>query len=319
MNHPKVSILVPVYNRERYIGECIQSALDQTITDSEIVVVDNASTDRTWEICQEYASQDARIRIFRNESNIGPVRNWLACVAHARGDYGKILWSDDLMHPQFLEKLIPFLDNPETGFVYSAVTVFKNGQQADRDMYSIMDTGVYPSERFICGALGDLTDSSFPMSPGCAIFRMADIRKNLLLQVPNRVDSDFSMQAIGNDLLLFLLTAKDYRSFAFVNEHLAFFRDHSSSITMSSSPGRIPLHYDLAKGYFAEKFISDRKILKRLNTIFLLHLLRYKSMARSLGINKVSDFYPSIEKYNVDWLIIAKKILMFVWKRIKRI
>jgi len=73
---PKVSILIPVFNRKDYIAECIQSALDQTFTDFEVVVVDNASEDGTWEICQQFAANDQRVRIFQNDTNIGPVRNW---------------------------------------------------------------------------------------------------------------------------------------------------------------------------------------------------------------------------------------------------
>ena len=94
---PKVSILIPVYNREAFIAACVQSALEQTFTDFEIIIVDNASTDTTWKICQQIAEQDKRIRIFRNERNIGPVRNWRRCIEEARGVYGKILWSDDLI------------------------------------------------------------------------------------------------------------------------------------------------------------------------------------------------------------------------------
>ena len=80
MKSPKVSILIPVFNRKSYISDCIQSALDQTISSIEIIIVDNASNDGTWEICQEYANRDQRIRIFRNDTNIGPVRNWKKCL-----------------------------------------------------------------------------------------------------------------------------------------------------------------------------------------------------------------------------------------------
>ena len=56
-----VSILVPVFNREELIGDCIQSALDQTFDDLEVVVVDNASTDGTWDVCRTYGEKDSRV------------------------------------------------------------------------------------------------------------------------------------------------------------------------------------------------------------------------------------------------------------------
>ena len=59
MNSPLVSILIPVYNRQDLLPVCIESALAQTITDLEVVIVDNASTDKTWEVCQKFARQDS--------------------------------------------------------------------------------------------------------------------------------------------------------------------------------------------------------------------------------------------------------------------
>ena len=88
---PQVSILVPVYNRAHCIEQTLASALEQTFTDLEVVVVDNCSTDGSWELIQRVATRDPRVRVFRNDSNIGPVRNWLRCVREARGELGQIL------------------------------------------------------------------------------------------------------------------------------------------------------------------------------------------------------------------------------------
>src|SRR5437879_4126737 len=101
MTVPLVSILIPLYNREQLLGPCIQSALDQTVRGFEVVIVDNASTDGTWQVCQAFAAKDSRVRIFRDPVNIGPVRNLQRCIQEARGQYGKILFSDDLIKPTF--------------------------------------------------------------------------------------------------------------------------------------------------------------------------------------------------------------------------
>ena len=121
--NPKVSILIPVYNREILIGDCIQSALEQTFTDFEIVLVDNASTDNTWAICQQFALRDSRIRVFRNETNVGPVRNWIRCVQKARGEYSKMLFSDDLIEAECVERLLLPLINPDVGLVFCAARI----------------------------------------------------------------------------------------------------------------------------------------------------------------------------------------------------
>ncbi|MDO8264242.1 MAG: glycosyltransferase family 2 protein [Gallionella sp.] len=310
MDSPKVSILIPVYNRENFIASCIESALSQTFTDLEVIVVDNASTDRTWDICQHYAGIDSRVRIFRNEENIGPVRNWLACVAQATGEYTKILWSDDLIAPEFLSKLLPYLDDPSVGFVYSSVDVFEKVKEiVSNKLFSKIESGFHDSKKYIVGAL---LGNDFPCSPGCAIFRTTDIKKNLLLHVPNRINSDFSMHAIGNDLLLFLLTAQQYPKFAIVNQPLSFFRSHKDSITTSAPPGRLPLHYDLAKGFFSEKFISDTSLLKKLNSKFLIDQFRYRLVARNLGIRSLVDFYPSNTFIDLDAIFLLSRIKRFI-------
>lgn len=310
MNTPLVSILIPVYNRENFIGECIESALAQTYTNIEVVVVDNASTDRTWDICQHYANKDQRVRVFRNDKNIGPVRNWLTCVAEARGEYTKILWSDDLIHPEFLNKLLPYLDDPYVGFVYSSVDVFEkvNGVVSNK-LFTKIKTGIHDAKKYI---VGTLLGNDFPCSPGCAIFRTADVKNNLLLHVPNRINSDFSMHAIGNDLLLFLLTAQQYPKFAIVNQPLSLFRAHKESISMSGPPGRLPLHYDLAKGFFSEKFIPDTSLLKKLNSKFFIDQLRYRSVAKSLGIRSLIYFYPSNTFIDLDVYFLLRRIKAFI-------
>lgn len=282
-----VSILIPVYNRAGMIAETLDSALAQSYKNIEVIVVDNSSTDGTWEIVQAYAVDDSRVRCFRNSTNIGPVRNWLRCVEESAGYYGKILWSDDLISQDFLEKTIPYLNDKEVGFVFTAVKIFKSLPAAGEIFYRIGETGIYPTEKFI---VGDIQARGYPVSPGCAVFRIADLKKNLLLHVPNSVGSDFSMHAIGNDLLLFLLTAQEYSKFAFVSEVLSFFRVHEGSISTSSIDCKLPLHYNLARSFFVERYRLD--LLYLLNEKLYLELWRYPDSAK-FGVRCVSDFYPT--------------------------
>lgn len=300
----KVSILIPVYNRENLIEETVQSALKQTYENIEIIIVDNQSTDKTWEVLQKLILKDNRIRIFQNDTNIGPVRNWKRCIDEANGEYGKILWSDDLMAPAFLEKILPFLEDKDVGFVFTGTEIFIDGTNKKSSNYFIGETGIYESEKYIDGVL---FDSNYPVSPGCALFRLDDLRKNLLIDVPNKVNSDFSMHAIGNDLLIFLLTAHQYKNFAFVNEKLSFFRAHEGSISIQSNDGKLPLHYNLASAYFIENYRKD--LIKKQNVI-LWNLLRiYKNSSKKFNIDKISDFYMKKENYNLDYILLLKKII----------
>lgn len=306
-----VSILIPVYNRENLIEETVQSALNQTYKNIEIIVVDNQSTDNTWEILQKLASQYERIKIFQNERNIGPVRNWKRCIDEANGEYGKILWSDDLIAPQFLEKTVPYLENEDVGFVFTGTEIFINGTDKKSSHYFIGETSLYESEQYVNGVL---FDENYPVSPACALFRLKDLQINLLVDIPNKVNSDFSMHAIGNDLLIFLLTAHQYKNFAFVNEKLSFFRAHDGSISIQSNDGKLPLHYNLASAYFIENYRKD--LVKKQNVI-LWNLLRvYKNSSRKFNLNKISDFYMINTKFSLDYLLLIKKVIKKINQRL---
>lgn len=79
---PLVSIVIPVYNRESFILETVNSALSQDYSNFEVVVVDNSSTDSTYKILQNI--QDAKLKVYRNLKNIGPVKNWLKSIEPLR-------------------------------------------------------------------------------------------------------------------------------------------------------------------------------------------------------------------------------------------
>ncbi|WP_168232837.1 glycosyltransferase family 2 protein [Pseudomonas veronii] len=304
-----VSLLVPVYNRKDIIVETLNSALSQTYENIEVIVVDNCSVDGTWELITDLAKTDSRLRIFRNDTNLGPVRNWLRCLEEARGTYGKILWSDDLIASNFLEATLPFLNDKDVGFVFTATRVFGSDPGQGKLHHSIGASGIYSTETFITG---DLKGMGYPVSPGCALFRLEDLRENLLLQVPNSVNSDFSMHAIGNDLLLFLLVCNKYPKFAFVSEVLSFFRAHEGSISISSKNCKLPLHYNLARAYFVEFARPD--LIDKLNASLYLHLLRYPD-SKNYGVNGISDFYVSNKLVGFSPFYLMQLVFLRVLRR----
>lgn len=120
---PRVSIGLPVYNGEKYVGEAIESVLAQTFKDFELVISDNASTDRTEEICREYAAKDSRIRYYRNEKNLGAAKNFNKVFKLSSGEYFKWFASDCTIEPEFLMRCVEFLDKELT--VVLAYTYFK--------------------------------------------------------------------------------------------------------------------------------------------------------------------------------------------------
>ena len=117
---PKISVIMPVYNTEKYVWEAIESILIQSFKDFEFIIVDDCSIDKSYEICKEYADRDDRIKLFRNEKNLWVVktRNRLFENISQETKYIAILDADDVSIIYRLEKEFQFL---ESNLDYSVV------------------------------------------------------------------------------------------------------------------------------------------------------------------------------------------------------
>ena len=271
---PVVSIVIPTYNHGQFIGATIESALEQTYHDFEIIIVDNASTDQSWEVISGF--RDARISAYRNDSNIGPVRNWQLGISRAQGRYIKILWSDDLMHPQFLEKTVPILEcDPDVGFVIVRDSEFTTDLNHLVAHPRMARTGRYPSNTYIEAAM---FGQNAPFSPAATLLR-AESGRNLVIDIPNKIGSDFAMHAIGNDLLLLLDAADRWPFIYYIEDPLVYFRAHPGSISTAAGNEKLALHYYFAKAHFAESKRPD--LLPRLHSLITLFLI---------GSKKKSDY-----------------------------
>ena len=109
-NNPKITVGIPVFNGEKSIRRALDSVLSQTFLDFELVISDNASTDSTQLICQEYKRNDKRIRYIRNEKNMGGIANFKLLLDESKTEYFVWLAADDYWDPTFLEKNLPILE-----------------------------------------------------------------------------------------------------------------------------------------------------------------------------------------------------------------
>ena len=146
---PRVSIGLPVHNGEKYLEQAINSIRAQTYSSFELIVSDNASTDRTEDICRSHALRDSRIRYSRNSTNIGGANNANLTVQLARGEYFRWASHDDVLAPTLIERLVSVLDNhPEVVLAYSRVIDIDEEGRYLREVDG--SPGVFggPAERF---------------------------------------------------------------------------------------------------------------------------------------------------------------------------
>jgi glycosyltransferase involved in cell wall biosynthesis len=147
---PRISVGMPVYNGEPYIGIAIQSLLDQTFEDFELLISDNASTDRTEEICRDLAARDSRIVYTRNRQNIGAAPNYNRLVDMASADYFRWSNADDVFAPTLHERCIAVLDaNPDAVLSYGKTKIIDADGNEGADYEDNLDLqDERPSDRF---------------------------------------------------------------------------------------------------------------------------------------------------------------------------
>ncbi|MBR2452663.1 MAG: glycosyltransferase family 2 protein [Clostridia bacterium] len=136
---PKVSVIMAVHNQEKLVIEAIESIINQTYKDWELVICDDASTDNTYRVISGYAERYENIRVFKNEENHHAAYTRNRCAEEAKGEYLAIMDSDDISMPERLEKQAKILDErPEISLVSTAAITFdENGDRAIRGMKGI--------------------------------------------------------------------------------------------------------------------------------------------------------------------------------------
>lgn len=128
-----ITVVVTTYNREKYIAECLDSIVNQTYNDIEILCVDDQSTDKTYDILQQYASKDSRIRLFRNHKNSGVQVSRNLAISEAKGTFITFVDDDDWISTDCMERCMrEFSENPEV----DCITLGEQRVNPDGTMYA---------------------------------------------------------------------------------------------------------------------------------------------------------------------------------------
>jgi glycosyltransferase involved in cell wall biosynthesis len=226
----KVSILIPTYNRPHYFEEALKSALDQTYPNIEIIICDNSESDSIEKVVNRYRSEEnpSRIRYVRNDHNMGFVANLQKCFELSTGEYINYLMSDDLLHPQKIEKMMFY-------FLYhSDVTLVTSHRQVINEtglLIPVPPAGpfmrLYEQDTILDGIeFGNLVLNhwcNFIGEPTTVLFRKGDLDEPFGVftgrQAENNVD-------VGSWLIL-LAKGKG----VYIAETLSYYRSHSEQLT----------------------------------------------------------------------------------------
>lgn len=221
-SEPLVSVIIPTYNRPDYLREALTSALRQSYQNTEILVRDNASMDETRKVVQSFS--DPRIRYHRHAENVGPTENVIDGCREARGEYVAHLHDDDLWEPDFLEKLIPPLQqNSDASIAFcdhyivdenGAIDPARTHRNTHRWKRHLLKPGLHcPLHRIA------LLDKSIPLSMA-AVMRRTAVDWNGVPNLPS-----------GYDLWLMYMISREGQAAYYVPERLTRYRVHSNSET----------------------------------------------------------------------------------------
>lgn len=206
-----VSILIPTYNTEKFIRATLQSVLNQTYSNWEMILVDDASTDQTVAIIEEFAQNDKRIKLFKLEKNSGNGFTRNAALEKATGKYIAYLDADDLWFPEKLEKQIQFLKVNNQYFTFSFYdSIDEEGNNLNRRVES--PNPLTYDQLFFCNYVGNLT----------AIYDVDYFGKIILETSQKR-----------QDWRIWLTILKQIKTVKPVSETLAFYRIRKDSVSSS--------------------------------------------------------------------------------------
>ena len=212
MSVPAISVLMPVYNAEKYVALAVESILSQSFNDFEFIIIDDASTDGSWKIISEYQKKDKRIKLFRNDANLGITKNRNKLINLAQGKY--IVWqdADDISVSARLKKQYEFMENnPSVGISGGWLKFFTdlNGSIGVRKYH------------FDDAKLRKIIFKYSPVAQPAAI-----VRKEVFAKVGD-YNENFT---VAEDLEMSFRIGQYYK-FANLNEVLIRYRQQSKSIT----------------------------------------------------------------------------------------
>lgn len=321
---PLISIIIPIYNVEQYLDECMASVLKQTYSNLDIVLVDDGSKDRSPAMCDEYAAKDSRVQVIHKE-NGGPMSACIAGVEKAKGEYLAFMDSDDWIDLTMMEELVKETSGNEKEMVCSNYIIEKTNQSIK--IKQSMNPGIYERK--------EIEEQLFPALLGNEERRihgsrcMKLISKKLISENLKHADLDVSM---GEDLYLIFLAVLDAKRIVVVGDgfyyHYRFVENslvHKYKPHMHEEVGRL---YDNLQRVIENKVTDEKQkkmFLQELKReyIFLFFFVLKNELrgpakncaARIQGYIKEEKKDKGLEQIAVDVNGKANKLLYLIWKK----
>lgn len=290
-----ISIIVPVYNVDKYLNKCVESIVNQSYSDIQIILVDDGSTDLSGQICEQFAMKDNRVKVI-HQKNQGVVSARKNGIANAIGEYIGFVDGDDYIEPIMFEKLHDEIIKSAADFVHSGY--FKND---GLDIYGVQTNGIFEianAEEFLINNIFDCTNPySMPPSNWSKLYKK-ELIQLAYDEVPEQI-------AFGEDLICLCSCILNSKKVAYINQafyHYVVRGDSASNDISIEHIKRESDLYDSLKGLFSKYSLSDK-----------MNLSCKKFYLRNMAIcmRKLTYMPISIYQYrNID-ILFDKKIIIY--------
>ena len=228
MNKPLISVIVPIYNIERYVGICIESIIKQTYQNLEIILVDDGSQDRSSEICDLYAKKDNRIKVI-HKKNGGLVSARKAGIQVASGEYATYVDGDDWLEKGFYDWMVKELSDADVVIAGQSRTLFNKTVR----ITSNIPNGLYEGEELENFYKEMISFGEF-FKPGITTYVWNKLfRKDLLLKYQMMVDNDIS---IGEDAAVVYPLLMECKKIVITDNCDYHYRQREDSMLKKSKP-----------------------------------------------------------------------------------
>jgi glycosyltransferase involved in cell wall biosynthesis len=307
----KVSVIVPNFNHDRFLNNRINSILSQTYQDFEVLIFDDCSIDRSFEILKQYEHHPKVSKFIRNKTNSGsPFKQWIKGISLSKGEYIWIAESDDFADPRFLEKLVPVLEqNPDVGLVYcqshkidEAGNIIGNMKEWTDDL----DENRWQND-FINNGKAELQNYFYQKNTipnaSAVLFRKDSFQRNI---------GKIRQFSLCGDMMLYTIILEK-SNLAFKAESLNYYRFHTQSVRNQTSYLKVQNELIIWAGYLlkhiklsktAKNFLLQERLGKQLQNI--LHSSEFRTIQKF-------EIYGLTLRYNLPLLIYLLKINQGTW------
>lgn len=270
MQQALVTVVVPIYNVERYLDRCIESLVGQTYRNLEILLIDDGATDRCPEICDRWAQTDTRVRVVhQSNAGLGMTRN--AGIRLARGEYLCLLDGDDYFTSDAVEKLVRKIQSEHAEMVcFGFSSVDANGRNLDAFIPGMEKT--YRAEAVQKEFLPEYVAPD-PRKKGPRLLYMSACMAMYDMELIRRSGWQFvsERQIISEDVYALLDLMRYVQSVTVLPEALYCYRQNTDSLSRSYRPGRYEKikHFYLETQRLCQEIGYDREVVFRLSEPFI--------------------------------------------------